>query len=402
LIKRYEVRGEDANDYRDQRNLLLDELSKYVKFEAFEDKDGAINVHSEGNYLVSGDDSHELTTAKVGNATSMLKVIWADDGEDFIKFFGDISYSSENNTDIGSIRSIMVARGLKVANYLDLPVRPNIADYTDTTGVVDETAYKAAMTKFDQDTEIYNKQISPSSITKLQSELDLYMHEIATSINDILCPNKDVVDSNGNALKILDVENASIGDDFDKSVGIELFSRKGMSRYTLQEITLEGETEPIMAYVYNEEDSGNPDSLYSLAQLEVNPQLLRNPSMLPVKYNDQSGHREGYNSTIYENMLKAWDDAQLPMSPNDMTTYSFTDYYRAMVGEIGNQGHVWTASINQQTLVTAEAENNRQMVMGVSNEEELSDLVRFQHCYNASSRYITVVDDMLRHLIERL
>ena len=40
--------------------------------------------------------------------------------------------------------------------------------------------------------------------------------------------------------------------------------------------------------------------------------------------------------------------------------------------------------------------------MGVSSDEELSDLIKFQQCFNASSRYITVVDEMIEHLITHL
>ncbi|RKJ32364.1 flagellar hook-associated protein FlgK, partial [bacterium 1XD42-8] len=47
-------------------------------------------------------------------------------------------------------------------------------------------------------------------------------------------------------------------------------------------------------------------------------------------------------------------------------------------------------------------ENSRQMVMGVSSSEELTNMIKFQNAYNASSRYINVVSEMLEHLITRL
>ena len=40
--------------------------------------------------------------------------------------------------------------------------------------------------------------------------------------------------------------------------------------------------------------------------------------------------------------------------------------------------------------------------MGVSTDEELADLIKFQKCFDASSRYITVVDEMIEHLITSL
>ena len=58
--------------------------------------------------------------------------------------------------------------------------------------------------------------------------------------------------------------------------------------------------------------------------------------------------------------------------------------------------------MENQELTVHSVNNERLDVMGVSSDEELSDLIKFQRCYDASSRYITVVDEMLEHLIERL
>jgi len=41
-----EVCGDNANDYRDQRNLLLDELSKLADFEFTEMQNGDVQVTS--------------------------------------------------------------------------------------------------------------------------------------------------------------------------------------------------------------------------------------------------------------------------------------------------------------------------------------------------------------------
>jgi flagellar hook-associated protein 1 FlgK len=55
----------------------------------------------------------------------------------------------------------------------------------------------------------------------------------------------------------------------------------------------------------------------------------------------------------------------------------------------------------QQQSVT-EWDNQRQTVVGVSSDEELSNMIRFQHAYNASSRYINTVSEMIEYLINKL
>ncbi len=40
--------------------------------------------------------------------------------------------------------------------------------------------------------------------------------------------------------------------------------------------------------------------------------------------------------------------------------------------------------------------------MGVASDEELSNMIKFQQAYNASSRFINVIDDMIQTLINNL
>jgi len=44
----------------------------------------------------------------------------------------------------------------------------------------------------------------------------------------------------------------------------------------------------------------------------------------------------------------------------------------------------------------------REQVVGVSSDEELTSMIKFQNAYNASSRYINVVSEMLEHLVTAL
>jgi flagellar hook-associated protein 1 FlgK len=55
---------------------------------------------------------------------------------------------------------------------------------------------------------------------------------------------------------------------------------------------------------------------------------------------------------------------------------------------------------NAQVLTDA-VENRRQSVSGVSMDEEMSNLVRFQRSYQASARAMSTMDEMLDVLINR-
>ena len=55
-----------------------------------------------------------------------------------------------------------------------------------------------------------------------------------------------------------------------------------------------------------------------------------------------------------------------------------------------------------QTQSMEELDDNRLNFMGVSSDEELANLVKYQQAFNAAAKYYTAIDDMLEFLIERL
>ena len=59
-----EVTGDEANDFRDQRNLLIDRLSKLADVDATEMKDGQVDITLAGHYLVYKGVNMELYAAE--------------------------------------------------------------------------------------------------------------------------------------------------------------------------------------------------------------------------------------------------------------------------------------------------------------------------------------------------
>jgi flagellar hook-associated protein 1 FlgK len=75
--------------------------------------------------------------------------------------------------------------------------------------------------------------------------------------------------------------------------------------------------------------------------------------------------------------------------------------YGAFVAKVGaDADQANTQQANAQAL-TDSVDNRRQSVSGVSMDEEMTNLVRFQRAYQASARAMTTMDDMLDVLINR-
>lgn len=414
-IQKYEATGESANDYRDKRNECLDELSQYITFESSEQVDGTIMIYSEGGYLLDAVNQYYLTTAYESDTSKLLKPIWAT-GENYFRY-DSLEYSSSNNTDVGGLRGIMVARGNYAASYINVPQKPEESDFK-TGGVLDTDAYNRAVSQFNDDLEVYNKTIGASVVMTIQSELDTLVHGIVTSVNNALCPNKEIQievedrDAAGNVtgthmetIYVLDEEKALIGDDANRTMGTELFSRRGIERYTEEDVTVlneNGTTSVQKVYRYNEEDTTNVYTMYTIGQLITNPVVARDSSTLPTMYSDAHEGKDGYANNELLAIAQSFEEKIGTLNPNSLTTYDIKHFYDGMVSELGIQGSIWNGIIENQATTVHTLETERQNVMGVSSDEELSNLIKYQQCYNASSRYITTVSQMLEYLIERL
>jgi flagellar hook-associated protein 1 FlgK len=78
-----------------------------------------------------------------------------------------------------------------------------------------------------------------------------------------------------------------------------------------------------------------------------------------------------------------------------------SDFYASLVGKVGTESsQAQQMSANQQ-LVVDQLNNRVSSVSGVSLDEEATDMVRFQHAYQAAARVITTMDEMLDQLINR-
>ena len=98
----------------------------------------------------------------------------------------------------------------------------------------------------------------------------------------------------------------------------------------------------------------------------------------------------------------AFEEKIYTLNPNVETPLCFTDYYKNLVSQVANSGSVFRGIQATQTQATDALLNSREQVVGVSSDEELTNMIRFQNAYNASSRYINVNSEMLEHVLSTL
>ena len=75
--------------------------------------------------------------------------------------------------------------------------------------------------------------------------------------------------------------------------------------------------------------------------------------------------------------------------------------YKAFVSQVGSDVNAADRQQANAQIVTDSVDDRRQSVSGVSMDEEMSNLIRFQRAYQASSRAMSTMDEMLDVLINR-
>ncbi|MDR2733853.1 MAG: flagellar hook-associated protein FlgK [Spirochaetota bacterium] len=81
---------------------------------------------------------------------------------------------------------------------------------------------------------------------------------------------------------------------------------------------------------------------------------------------------------------------------------TFDEFFTSIIGRLGSASRDAKTHMEKSALVMKHLENNRKSLSGVSEDEELSAMLMFQHGYNASARLIRTLDSMLDTLINRL
>ena len=80
-------------------------------------------------------------------------------------------------------------------------------------------------------------------------------------------------------------------------------------------------------------------------------------------------------------------------------TVSLDDYYGSLVSDVGVGVDQASTNFDHQTAAVTQLNNYRESVSGVSVDEEMVNLLKFQNAYDAAAKLITTVDELLQALM---
>ena len=139
--------------------------------------------------------------------------------------------------------------------------------------------------------------------------------------------------------------------------------------------------------------------MFTIGEIEVNKKIKDNVSLIPLSDNNNTGD---YKHDTAAKLNEVWRKKFSTLDPNTLTKNNFLDYYKDFVAGAANNGQVLRGLTKSQEITVRSVDNQRQQVLGTSSDEELTHMIKFQQAFNAASRYITVIDEMLEHVVTAL
>ncbi|MGI9951231.1 flagellar hook-associated protein FlgK [Moorellaceae bacterium AZ2] len=366
-IKSIVTAGDQPNDLLDRRDLLLDQLSKIIDFTINYNSDGTIRVlvgknGSEIDITAVGDDGKIVNTFTIHD-TDKSKVLLVD---------------QELTFDRGQIRGLQEAYDLVNEYRRDLDTLA--AELAGAINALHEAGYgienpPQSRSFFVPETGIDAGNISVNG--ELRSNPMLIA--AATTVN-VDIPETLGSDAVGKGL-VLDASYQIVVSDS----GLQLQkSTDGGTTWTdvggvVTSITWDGAT-PVTVGDSNESitfttsTSSPPRGNYEVTLVTASP-------------------GDGSN---------ALEIAQLQHQIIQGLGTTFDDYYKNLTARLGVEGHEAGRMVaNQQALVDQLA-GRRESISGVALDEEMTYMIQFQRGYEAAARLMTVLDEMLDTLINRM
>ncbi|MDR1539812.1 MAG: flagellar hook-associated protein FlgK [Clostridiales bacterium] len=404
LIASAEAGGDRANDFRDERNLCLDELSKIIPIEAKEKKNSRVDIVSEGKELLCNGSSYRLGLKFASGEYALVEPVFtesaeilpadarADEYKPLFEFAGTVDAAHGN--DRGTLMGLMSSRGARPANYLGSEALSAPAPVSKPTppvpggyaGGESDPDYLDDLAKYDADYDAYQRNLTLQRnysndvfsannffIPKAMAQMDKIVNSIVTMLNDSVAPaSQGVKDKAGGPWNL-----------YSQQPFAEVFKRKGMDRWDGDDLI------PV--------DEKNFYSQYTMGNITVNPELLRDGGFNLLALSP-SGDRE--DNRLANQMIRAWTGKIVDFGDGEL--YSIDDAYNIFTTEVGTETAEDRLFLQEQGFLAEQLEKKRDFISGVSLDEQLRDMMIYQHAYSASARMLNAIDSMLERIINAM
>ena len=429
-IEKSKAMGDNPNDLLDRRDLLTEKLSSLINVTSDNRDSDEFMIHVDGKILVQGGKARSFDLETVTDGTGYSKVTWADTKEDATFSGGSLGALIELRDK--DLRSELQSLDTMTMNFVDLvnDVHRNAVGANNTTGLdffVEQPYVTNALGNYDrngdgvEDTSMIFRMTGSNQLN-LQDQVGIEgvitlsgkngnveipyfptdtVETVINRINDSNSEVKAYLDKNNElVLKATTSEDSSNPDFVIRYVedsGHFLAGYAGI-------LNGSGVENAYNFNMANAVESLTNNAAYSVAPVlnpsgyvTINPAIKMDVMSVAASYPDASGFAESGDGSAAKD-IASLRNTSVMIGENK----TFDDYFAESVTNVALKGEQAQLNYESQVAIMSDLRGMRDSISGVNIDEELADIIKFQHGYNAAARFITVVDELLDTVINRL
>jgi len=434
-IQRIKAQGDNPNDLMDRRDLLVDELSSIIDIAVTQTDPDEFMLHTSGHVLVQGQVGRQFDMRKDIDAESYAYIFWRDTGREMIFSKGSlgalmemrdatIEYEIQNldNMTMNFVdlvneihRDAYGGNGTTGNNFFsEYPFVTNVNGNYDRSGdgIFDSSyiyrmngqntlqpqaqpGFEGVITLSAADGQVQVPYYSTDTVTDIVTRINNSGAEVVARLN-----REGKLSLKGTPADLINGQR--VNPDFVirhvEDSGHFLAGYAGILLGSGQEGAFNwAQADAVTSLRGGAEDYAVAPIAHPSGWIEVNPALLKDPTSVAAGF--------GYNGKTAN---PGNGDAAAAIASIRNTSVmvgslsTFDDYFADTVGRIALLGEQSGRALETQNVLMKDLRDRRQSISGVNMNEELADMLRYQHGYNAAARFISTVNSMLDTLINRM
>ena len=354
-----------ANDLRDNRDRLVKELSKKIDIQLVEESDGQISLTlKDGTALVLKEQVFDLSTSLNGDNES-FKDVYIDNGS----ATGSATKNITSTIKGGELRGYLDMRDTEVESILD---KMNILSASfiqefngihregwgmDGSSGLDFFSPRDVSIDLDKD-NTGSAQVSIVNGSPTTVPVDEF--EIAFTSSSSFTLNNLTT-------------NASSGT-FTFSAGSAFNIKDGFA------VTISGIAKAGDKAIFSVSEN-------AASEMSVSSIIIADGRKIAAGSTDLG---DGNNALLMADIQEELSFNSVTWGGSGSGSFTFDEYYNAVVSTIGIGSFSAQSILRQQEGIMLQLNSRRESISGVSIDEEMIKMIKFQQAYNASARMITV------------
>lgn len=348
--------GQVPNDALDRRDKLVADLSEIIPSQVVQRSNGTISVYIGGAPLVEATGPSSLKVVpKTGDILGIGEIQWATFNEPLV--VGN-----------GRLKGLLDARDT---------LYPGMIDQIDTV----------ASTMVEQVNGIHRTGMGLDGAIRITGTADF--HGTLAANSTVSLNGIDIALASGDNLATLagkiNLQEAATGVTASVS-GLRLVLTPSATAPQTIKVTGDPNGVFLTLGIVNNFFAGSPGAWTLSSAVETNTDAIA------ASLSGAPGDNE-----IARALTTLWDTRLL-----DGGTRSLLEFHQGFLADVGGRSEAASRAAESQDFIVQQVENMRDTVSGVSTEEELANLVKFQRAYEMAARAVRTTDEMLQTLINMI